>query len=46
MADWNGTSWTSIERINNGKKYKQGDAIRISDINILFNNLFFLKGGK
>lgn len=45
MAKWNtNAKYTPLTEINNGEKYKKCDAIRISDINKLFENVRHLKG--
>jgi hypothetical protein len=38
--EWKTDTWTEINSINNGKKYNEGDGIRLSDINAIFNNIY------
>jgi hypothetical protein len=42
--DWKTDAWTSIEEINKNQKFNKGDGIRVKDINVIFNNIFFMKG--
>ena len=44
FMEWKTDTWTEINSINNGKKFNKGDGIRLSDINAIFNNIFYLKG--
>lgn len=42
--EWKPNEWRSIEEVNKGNKFRRGDGIRASDINLIFNNIFFMKG--
>lgn len=41
---WKSDTWTYIKDINSGSKYNKGDGIKLTDINAIFNNIFYMKG--
>jgi len=41
---WNNSAWHHIQFINEGNKLSSSDEIDVDDINMLFENVFYLKG--